>query len=131
VLCVGVVYGRSGCDLRAEVEGAVGGGESEVLGLKNDRLVKGDGVVPVVHVDRVLEEVEGLVYGGGDKEIKEGDSMDRGTRPYQVLCEDQSRLVVDMIATMNEVCGNMRQLNQSNQLNQVTQNTTTNPKTHQ
>lgn len=54
ILCVGLLYGKSGFDLRTHIENAVKGKEDWVLELKNGKMITEESVLPILHVDRLM-----------------------------------------------------------------------------
>lgn len=57
VVCTGLLYGKSGFDLAGHIETAVNGKNDWVLDLVRDKLINEESALPVLHIDRLMEEV--------------------------------------------------------------------------
>jgi hypothetical protein len=68
ILCAGLLYGKSGFDLRTHVENAFKGREDWILELKNGKMITEESVLPILHVDRLMQEVEAIVYRKNNEE---------------------------------------------------------------
>ena len=79
ILCAGVLYGRSGFDLKDQMESATNCGDSYMLAQKNSRLFDEDNTLPILHVNRLMEEIETLIYPSSQNDSK-------SKKVYNVLC---------------------------------------------
>lgn len=55
VLCAGLLYGKSGFDLRQHLETALKSGEDWIIGLRNAGKIKEETVIPVLHVNSLMQ----------------------------------------------------------------------------